>query len=79
MTKGIEEFKKATGRPRKPCAAVAVRQGMTAAQRRAYDLALKDPSISSRAISLVVGSWGIQIWRGAVGEHRRGNCACPVR
>jgi hypothetical protein len=71
------EFRAAQPKGGLKCTVTAARETMSPAQRIAFDSAMIDRSISVPTICRVLLGWGIRLGHHPIGDHRRGDCACP--
>ena len=77
MTKP-NEFRMAMKNPNKRCPIPSARAAMTPTQRRAFDAAMRDATITCAAIYDVLKKWGTPIGRDAAARHRKGRCSCGI-
>jgi hypothetical protein len=75
---GEVQAAQAVTRPGLPCAVVRIRATLGGQDAKDFEAMLpKDSGVYSTTMTKVLRSRGLDVPRGAIDRHRRGECGCP--
>lgn len=74
------EAQRERGKPGLPCAVIRIRQVLEGEDLEDFEKILADPDTYKHTfVTRALRARGIEVARGAIGRHRRGDCGCAGR